>query len=239
MKKLLLLALMPMVMIVGCATSPDKIPAQYVSPLIYKDYDEGQIIQEMDHIGRRTSELYASLKKKATGDKWQMGIGLLLFWPVLFALEGGDGPEAQEYARLRGQYEALRQVAIQKKINLELLPPSPEAIVRKEKERLKAESNKKKKPGAKPKDIPSLKALAEKGDAGAQNNLGLRYSKGEGVLEDDVTAYAWHNIAAANGNVDAKEAKVSLAKIMTPESIIKAQELSKEMIKKNPKLIKK
>ena len=88
--------------------------------------------------------MYASLNKKATGDKWQMGIGLLLFWPVLFALEGGDGPEAQEYARLRGQYEALRQVAIQKKINLELLPPSPEAIVQKEKERLKAESKKKK-----------------------------------------------------------------------------------------------
>ena len=64
------------------------------------------------------------------------------FFPALFALEGGDGPEAQEYSRLRGQYEALRQVAIQKKINLELLPPSPEAIV--QKERLKAESKKKK-----------------------------------------------------------------------------------------------
>mgnify|MGYP003998956075 CR=1 FL=1 len=89
------------------------------------------------------------------------------------------------------------------------------------------------------KDVLSLKALAEKGDAGAPNNLGLRYSKGEGVLSDDVTAYAWYNIAAANGNVDAKEAKVSLAKIMTPESIIKAQELSKEMFKKNSKLLKK
>lgn len=65
MKKLLLLALMPMVMVVGCATSPDKIPAQYVSPLIYKDYDADQIIQEMDHVGRRTSELYASLSKKS------------------------------------------------------------------------------------------------------------------------------------------------------------------------------
>ena len=84
-----------------------------------------------------------------------------------------------------------------------------------------------------------MKALAEKGDAGSPNNLGLRYSKDEGVLSDDVTAYAWYNIAAANGNVDAKEAKVSLAKIMTPESIIKAQELSKEMFKKNSKLLKK
>jgi len=80
--------------------------------------------------------------------------------------------------------------------------------------------------------------LAEKGDAGAQNELGAVYNFGNGVLEDDVTAYAWYNIAAANGIVDAKEAKDSLAKTMAPESIIKAQELSKEMVKKNPKLLK-
>ena len=47
-----------------------------------------------------------------------------------------------------------------------------------------------------PKDIPSLKVLAEKGDARAQNELGWRYSKGQGVPYDDVTAYAWWNIAA-------------------------------------------
>lgn len=256
MQKLFLLMVMPMVMAVGCATSPDKIPAQYVSPLIYKDYDEDQIVHEMDHIGRRTGELYASLKKKATGDKWQMGLGLLLFWPALFALEGGDGPEAQEYARLRGQYEALRQVAIQKKINLESLPPSPEDIVEKEKARIKKQAAKKK-PGGKrtfgrrppekinqaddqnrlPTDIPALKRLAEKGDAMAQNSLGSKYAKGEGVLEDDMTAYAWWNIAAANGNLLAKTNKDLAAKTMTPESVIKAQELSKEMLKKNPKLL--
>ena len=45
------------------------------------------------------------------------------------ALEGGDGLDAQEYARLKGEYEALRKVAIQKKIKLESLPPFPEEIV--------------------------------------------------------------------------------------------------------------
>jgi len=35
-----------------------------------------------------------------------------------------------------------------------------------------------------PKDIPSLKALAEKGDANAQYNLGVMYEKGQGVEQD-------------------------------------------------------
>ena len=59
-----------------------------------------------------------------------MAVGLLLFWPALFFLEGGDGPEAAEYARLKGQYEALRTVAVQRKIGAEMLPASPEEVVK-------------------------------------------------------------------------------------------------------------
>ena len=121
----------------GCATHPNKIAAQYVSPLVYKDYTEEQIIAEMNFVGQRTNELHHRLRKTANNDKLQTAAGLVLFWPVLFALEGGDGPEATEYARLKGTYEALRQVAIQKNINLYSLPPSPESIIEKEKERLR------------------------------------------------------------------------------------------------------
>ncbi|MEE2988128.1 MAG: metal ABC transporter ATP-binding protein [Verrucomicrobiota bacterium] len=113
----------------GCATTPNKIEASYVSPYKYKDFDEDQIIMEMDHVARRTNELYYSLKKEASNDSAQMAIGLLLFWPALFFLEGGDGPEAAEYARLKGEYEALRTVAVQKKISFDKLPPSPEQLI--------------------------------------------------------------------------------------------------------------
>ena len=114
----------------GCATNPNKIGATYVSPYKYKDYTENQIIMEMDHISRRTTELYNSLKKEASSDKAQMAIGMVLFWPALFFLEGGDGPEAAEYARLKGEYEALRQVAIQKNMNIYQLPMSPEQTIK-------------------------------------------------------------------------------------------------------------
>tara|TARA_R110000823_G_C15656229_1_gene471523 strand:- start:61 stop:483 length:423 start_codon:yes stop_codon:yes gene_type:complete len=106
-------------MLAGCASSPNKIAAQYVSPMAYQSYDCDQIALEQNRIERRTGELYQSLKKEANADKWQMGVGLILFWPTLFLLEGGDGPEATEYARLRGEYNAISEVSISKKCQLQ------------------------------------------------------------------------------------------------------------------------
>ena len=80
---------------------------------------------------------------------------------------------------------------------------------------------------------------AEQGEDLAQISLGIMCFNGEGVLEDIATAYAWFNIAQANGNENGKGNKGILAKKMTPEQLAKAQELSKEMIKKNPKLLQK
>ena len=80
---------------------------------------------------------------------------------------------------------------------------------------------------------------AEQGEAMAQYNLGVAYAKGLGVPEDNVTAYAWVNIAAANGDAKAKKNRGSIAKEMTPDQIAKGEAMAKEMITKNPKLIKK
>ncbi|MBC8326356.1 MAG: SEL1-like repeat protein [Verrucomicrobia subdivision 3 bacterium] len=88
------------------------------------------------------------------------------------------------------------------------------------------------------KDFKALKALVEKNDAKAQSALGDKYYTGKGVLKDHVTAYAWWNIAAFSGDADAKKSKGIIAKKMTEEQIAEAQKLSKEMLKKNPKLAK-
>ena len=56
-------------------------------------------------------------------------------------------------------------------------------------------------------------------------------------MEDDVTAYAWLNIAAANGDAFAKKNKGIVAKKMTADQIAEGQKLSREMVKKNPKLL--
>lgn len=93
--------------LIGCASSPDKMQTTYISPIQYQSYDCNQISVELDRVSRRTNELYGTLKKEAGKDTAQMAIGLLLFWPTLFFLEGGDGPQAAEYSRLKGEYEAL------------------------------------------------------------------------------------------------------------------------------------
>ena len=80
---------------------------------------------------------------------------------------------------------------------------------------------------------------AEQGNANAQYNIGGMYEVGHGVPEDLVTAYAWAKIAYANGNLGAAKFKLLLEKEMTPNQITKGETLSKEMIKKNPKLISK
>ena len=79
---------------------------------------------------------------------------------------------------------------------------------------------------------------AEQGYAGAQLNLGVMYATDRGVPKDFVIAYAFANIAEANG-FDVKRFKSLLEKEMIYDDVSKAQELSGEMVKKNPKLLNK
>ncbi len=108
--------------LIGCATAPEKIASSYVSPMQYSNYSCDQIALEMTNVSRRVSELYGQLDKEAGADTAQMAVGLVLFWPALFFLEGGDGPQAAEYARLKGEREALETVAVQKKCDPAMMP---------------------------------------------------------------------------------------------------------------------
>ena len=130
-----------LLLLVGCASNPNKIPASYVSPFKYKAYDCDQIIVEMDYVSKRTVRLFNSLEKDHKNDQAQMGVGLLLFWPTLFFLEGGDGPEAAQYADLKGEFEALRQASVQKRCEIEM--ESPDEII----EKIAEQNKKKRKPG--------------------------------------------------------------------------------------------
>ena len=84
-----------------------------------------------------------------------------------------------------------------------------------------------------------LRKAADQGLAGAQSNLGYIYANGKGVEQNFATGYAWWNIAATNGDQNAKKGLPQVAKAMTPAQKAKAEALAKEMVKKNPKLLKK
>jgi hypothetical protein len=45
-------------------------------------------------------------------------VAIVVFWPALFFI-GGDGQTAAELGRLKGEFEALERVAIEKKCSLQ------------------------------------------------------------------------------------------------------------------------
>jgi len=101
-------------------------------------YDCDQIAMEMKHVSRQTTQIHHQLEKKASNDAAQMGIGLVLLWPTLFFLEGGDGTEAVQYANLKGEWEALHDASVQKKCSVAHIK-SPEEISEERKAKIKAE----------------------------------------------------------------------------------------------------
>jgi len=74
---------------------------------------------------------------------------------------------------------------------------------------------------------------ADQGYAAAQYNLGLSFANGEGVPENNVAAYMWWDLAAAQGEWSAKQNKEEIKAQMTPEQIAEAQKLSAEWTEKH------
>lgn len=74
---------------------------------------------------------------------------------------------------------------------------------------------------------------AGQGFALAEYNLGVSYAKGQGVPQDYVQAHMWFNIAGANGHENATEYRDTVATLMTPAQISKAQQLAGEWMKQH------
>lgn len=104
----------------ACSTASKDISAAYISPLQYKDYNCDQLTAEMQRVSTRVTELGGRLDQAASNDKAITGLGLILFWPALFAL-GGTKQQEADYGRLRGEYDAINQAAIQKDCKLNVV----------------------------------------------------------------------------------------------------------------------
>ncbi len=103
----------------NCSTHPDKISAQYISPMQYKSYTCQQIASEMQMVSARVSEVGGKQEKASKGDSVKMGVGIILFWPTLFFLDN-NSTQAAEYGRLKGEFTALEQAAVQKDCGIEI-----------------------------------------------------------------------------------------------------------------------
>ena len=124
MKKAIALSVSVSIALMGCATASKDIAANYVSPIQYQSYDCDQLSGEVQRIQVRVNQLGGRLDEASSNDKAIMGVGMILFWPALFAL-GGTKQQEAEYARLKGEYDALQQAAVVKKCPGAVAPVQP------------------------------------------------------------------------------------------------------------------
>jgi hypothetical protein len=101
----------------ACASSSADIKAAYASPMSYQPYDCTQLAAEADRISARVTQAAGVQDSNRTSDAVLTTVGVVVFWPALFALKG-DGNNAAELARLKGEMEALEGEAIRKKCNI-------------------------------------------------------------------------------------------------------------------------
>lgn len=101
-------------LLAGCASSSKSVSTSYVSSMHYQTYDCDQLQGEAQRLVVRVGELSGQLDDAANKDAAIVVVGALLFWPALFAL-GGNKQQEAEYARLKGEYEAVQQAAVAKK----------------------------------------------------------------------------------------------------------------------------
>lgn len=107
------LSVLPAILAVGCAHSSEEIAAQPVPTSTYGSYECTKIASEGDRIAARLAELKTEVDETADDDELTTTVGILVFPPLLFFLKG-DGAEANEYGRLKGEYAALQEAAVQK-----------------------------------------------------------------------------------------------------------------------------
>lgn len=78
-------------------------------------------------------------------------------------------------------------------------------------------------------DIDEIMNAAQQGDTEAQQDLGLMYAKGQGVKKNDIKAYVWSSLAAAQGEESAAKHRDVLAERFTPDQLRQAQTLAAEL----------
>lgn len=100
----------------ACATHPNNIKAQYVSPMVYASYTCDQLREENARVTSRVMQLTASQRRRANTDTAAFAAGMILFAPALLFMMNGD--DTDELGRLKGEFDAVQQAGTQKNCGL-------------------------------------------------------------------------------------------------------------------------
>jgi hypothetical protein len=107
------LALAAALVLSACAQSPDAVAPAPVSVAAYSTMSCRQLQAEAVRLNGDVARLTGQQQRKATNDAVAMGVGMVLFWPALFAL-GAGADVAPQLAHAKGQAEAIQAAARQR-----------------------------------------------------------------------------------------------------------------------------
>ena len=111
MRKLIATTVAASIALSACATNPNRIEADYVSPARFADLNCNQLMEYQREIDNRVAKLTGRQRKAANTDTTLFWTGMLLFWPALFVMPFMDDGVKEELELAKGESEALRVAA--------------------------------------------------------------------------------------------------------------------------------
>jgi hypothetical protein len=118
MMKIVGIAIALMIFLMGCASKSENIEPTYLSPQLYGDLSCSQLEAEAQRVSRRAQAAAGQQDKNRKNDIIKTTVGVVVFWPILFA-NSGDGPVAAELANLKGQMKAIETMSKKKNCGIQ------------------------------------------------------------------------------------------------------------------------
>ena len=94
----------------GCATAPEQIAANYVSPTAYSGQTCSQLNAQAQQLNARLATATGQQTQQANNDAAMTAVALVLFWPAAFWIGGND--QGPAIAQMRGEAQAIQSAAI-------------------------------------------------------------------------------------------------------------------------------
>lgn len=114
--------LLPLALLVGCATRSAEVTPSSTDPGQYASWSCDAIYDEVDRVRQRAATVAYAVDERSGNNIVALSLGVTVFWPALLAMRPG-GADAEALARLRGQDDALRVSQTQR-----ACPPAPDLL---------------------------------------------------------------------------------------------------------------
>jgi hypothetical protein len=112
------IAIALVLLLVCCASKSENIEATYLSPQLYDNLSCAQLEAEARRVSQRAQAAAGQQDKNRKNDIIKTTVGVVVFWPILFA-NSGDGPVAAELANLKGQMKAIEVMSRKKNCGIQ------------------------------------------------------------------------------------------------------------------------